>query len=474
MGFFAKKKLWIPGALLLVAAVTVGLLFVFDVFGKKQKKPEEPGKLMIKEYPEECVIPTVPDGSVLLVKQVTKVRILQDGTKIPRELSEYDDKGCLLRYDSYSVYGDLTETFSYTYNEQRQVTSVTYENFLDKYTGYKKIQYDEKGRIVAAEYLNFDNVDDFPDRDYGARQEEYKYDEDGKLITYQIYYKDKDSRSRTDYSYDDSGRLILTVTSHSDGTFEESRYTYDEAGTLRQVTLNINYADFHFGYLTYKSESFFDEKGTQYLQKHYTDGQLYMETEFNAQGEELKTISYDNGKIYVSSRNEYDEENRLTRCTGYDSDGSVYSDFLYEYDSMGNRTASYSYDFDTQTYVKTTEADYSFDDAGNVTAEKVRLLTTDGKLIVSVEAEYTSSGSEKAKRYYDADGNITYSVTNFYDAYDNLIRQFVHGDFDNDGEALPDYEMQYRYLAFAVPSEQVSEAERAELTERAEQQRIVP
>ena len=43
MGFFAKKKLWIAGALLLVAAVTVGLLFVFDVFGKKQKKPEEPG-----------------------------------------------------------------------------------------------------------------------------------------------------------------------------------------------------------------------------------------------------------------------------------------------------------------------------------------------------------------------------------------------------------------------------------------------
>ncbi|MBO7630746.1 MAG: hypothetical protein J6S78_00265 [Lachnospiraceae bacterium] len=77
MSFFDKKK----GVILLGCAATVGLtvwlLFALGVFGKKEKKAD------YEEFavPEECVLPDVPEGKVLLVRLANEYRTLDDGTR---------------------------------------------------------------------------------------------------------------------------------------------------------------------------------------------------------------------------------------------------------------------------------------------------------------------------------------------------------------------------------------------------------
>ena len=475
MGFIGRKKVWITSAVLFVAAVVAGLLFVFDVFGKKE--PKEPEELTLKDYPEEYVLPEVPDGSVLIVKQVTKVRVLSDGTKIPLELSEYDDTGCLLRYDIYSVGGKKTESYAYTYNERRQVMSVTYENLQERWNAYRKLQYDEAGRVIETEFKNLEDTAGFPSLELGSGQEEYRYDASGNLISYQIYYPERNTRDRTVYTYDENGNILTSVTTHMDGSFSESRYEYDDNGVLRKITLTVSFGD-DYSYSDmneYQSVSWYDETGRLYLQQHFNNKELYMETDYDGEGRILETRRNEDGKIYVSVRNEYDSDNHLIRSIDLNSRGEILFAYQNEYDSKGNIIEYSFFDTSAKKMVLFSKMEYQYDEFGNMTCRKAwhQHPDSDGEMFLYNETGYDASGRETYMQYMDWEGNNTYSETYFYDAFGNVIRKIIHGDLSDEGESLPDYEIQYRYLAFAVPVELLSDSERGELMHQA-QSEIAP
>ena len=126
---------------------------------------------------------------------------------------------------------------------------------------------------------------------------------------------------------------------------------------------------------------------------------------------------------------EYDDSGNETKCTFYNSDGTISSWIEYEYDGSGNKTKYTEYNSDGKI---SRRQEYEYDDSGNET--KCTSYKSDGKIDSwnELEYEYDDSGNETKCTWSNSDR--TSSWIWWYDIFNNVV---------NDGS---EYTNQYKYI----------------------------
>lgn len=220
------------------------------------------------------------------------------------------------------------------------------------------------------EYSSKDSVKDW---------REYKYDVKGNLI----FEKGSDVGDTFVYEYNKDNKISIIYSSNWEMTKEKNskKYEYNENG---------------------------------YLEKIYGKNLLLEEYEYNANGNMIKKVEYnDDMSISQSYTYEYDSNNRLTKDVLYNSSGNLRKWNSYSYDTNGNLTEEKNY----STFEDPVQAfTYKYDEQG--------------KLIRKDREIYWSDRTDKYYYIYeyDADGNLTKEtnyicqedgdVINFYRVYE--------------------------------------------------------
>ena len=113
------------------------------------------------------------------------------------------------------------------------------------------------------------------------------------------------------------------------------------------------------GKITSKTEYTYTEDGWESFSITYADAPQYddltLEQKYDKNGNEILSISRNDGNLMFHGEYEYDEHGNMTLETGYDENGNVGYQFKfeYEYDEYGNMTLKIEYDNDGNVKAKT-------------------------------------------------------------------------------------------------------------------------
>lgn len=162
----------------------------------------------------------------------------------------------------------------------------------------------------------------------------------------------------------------------------------------------------------------------------YMNGQLYTESQYDGNGNEVQCISYyDNGEVYSRVENEYDAAGRKTASRTYYDSGSAALQETMQYDAAGNMIRYTEYDERGQIiYFQ----EMSYDDKGHVTSSKsgdpwqiyewwTAFYNDRGDLIAKYSFgrdENDVISSEVYEYEYDDAGNKTHRIMNRYQLSD--------------------------------------------------------
>ncbi|MBO4399904.1 MAG: hypothetical protein J5795_07230 [Lachnospiraceae bacterium] len=454
MSFFDKKK----GVILLGCAAAVGLtvwlLFALGVFGKKEKKAD------YEEFavPEECVLPDVPEGKVLLVRLANEYRTLDDGTRYPVLLRKYSDDGCLMKEIRFDDSGTELGTYEYTYNDRRAVTSVTYTKAGEENpAGHVKITYNERGIITFREYKNMDTTYEYSENGGVLGLEKMEFDGDGKPLRSETYWSDSDYPSVTEYRYDEQNRLIRTDGNGFDNEQFEVTYLYkgDSVKPYLERRVTRNYEG------TYVREYYTDPDGKLRKVRSFHDGKPIEETDYT--GDRLvreRRVVDEDGNWYVAERNEYDRDYRHLRRDVYLNTGETSNSSVYEYDEGGNLMKKTDYHFGE--YESVTE--YSYVTLADST-EKVReeiVRDQMGNITYGIRREFSPEGKILKRVLYGDNGEVYDTRVYTYDANGNVVKMKAESSFVVDDVAEQWVsETEYRYAAFAVPEDLLTAEEKS-------------
>lgn len=270
-----------------------------------------------------------------------------------------------------------------------------------------------KGGFVSRKYEN---------TNYGSYNEVYKYDENGHLMFYGLYYVDYGItyyKKKTEQTFDKAGRII-----------EFSEYNQD----------------YTFGNC------------------NETNGEKWS---YNASGKLAEDFMYYivDGKIKQMNREvmKYDTSGYMTEDLKYDNDDSLYEKEVWKYDAAGNAVDSKI--FDSKNNLKNTEK-IIYDNDGNRSERK--MYDAKGAIVRKASWKYYNNGlkreydlyvySEKGSAItletwkFDAVGNVTECIRlnndgSFRDdtkyQYDDNGNVSVESDYDNSGKLIKEKKYSY-------------------------------
>ena len=209
----------------------------------------------------------------------------------------YDAQGNLLTYESR--YGDAVYRTVYTYDEKGDILTYAYYNADGNLRNSFTNTYDERGNLVKAEHY------DLIDAAYNYT-EVFTYDEQDRVLTCTITYAHSSSPTVHTYVYAEDGGYQK---SYNSGACTYT-YWYDNEGRTVKYEAVVTDTNEVKEYL----ETRYDEMGHEvYCRENYY-GEEYVKTiTYNEQGLELTSQSTYDGELYSMTASTYDEKgNELT------------------------------------------------------------------------------------------------------------------------------------------------------------------
>ncbi|MGN0202931.1 MAG: hypothetical protein ACI4BB_00210 [Coprococcus sp.] len=227
----------------------------------------------------------------------------------------YDDNGCLIREDNYTVYDIdkqeemLTTIVEYTLDDAGNVLSET-KKYPD--TGEvllkKTYTYDAQGYKIA-------ELSETAQSEHYDVNTEYRYDAAGRLMKEISYYERYDNCTWIDYEYNEEGNLVKVMEWSIDGYDEASietssggmllnwrTYAYNEEGVL----INIFYYDSTGEDSGLMSEEAYDSYGnlTSHISYSYDSDPLLItfENTYDTYGNLLEQVELEDGQIMIGRK----------------------------------------------------------------------------------------------------------------------------------------------------------------------------
>lgn len=237
----------------------------------------------------------------------------EDGELTCKYYADYDEHDNLVRWEQN---GDpenmqMTEVYSYTYDENGNVTAKTKSNINPPSTD-KRLSFCDRYYYYPDGTLEY-QVNYVYDYDSELLRKNYikEYDSHGSEILYLSYNADRSVyRSETKCEYDGDGNLVKE-TWQEDGSSQVTEYTYDEAGNmLTEVRTEFSDASF-------KEQSFVRTTGYSY----------------DSNGNLIKETSIDSYDKTASTEYGYDDRGRLISKDITDSTGK-HTAYSYEYEDI--------------------------------------------------------------------------------------------------------------------------------------------
>ena len=343
----------------------------------------------------------------------------------------------IARYNHEGTEGELSTKAIFEYDEKgRVVKNEIFQN--EKSVQNIEIKYDEKARTITMEgerQFSYDSVY----KSFAAYDENWKmikresFDKNGKLIQLSEYDKNGNVtkfisydenggiKSHTVYEYDKKGTLIKESSYDAAGALQVYYvYECDENGYILKETWYDangvkNHCTEYFENTTHESKYI---SGNQRRTESYdSDGNLSSVTEYNRNGDIVKSERYLSGKLYGIEEMEYDESGNLIKSSSYDADRKFTGYSVYGYNESGKRIKISEYDGDNKL-TGYTEAKY------------------DGEYILS-ETVYDGDGSKT--KYTEYLENTPYNKTYFrkkrYEEYKNG-KLATLTEYNEDGKTL--------------------------------------
>ena len=237
--------------------------------------------------------------------------------EVYRNVYTYDEKGNELTYAYYNVYGDIQNTYTNTYDEHGRLAKAEHYDRLDGAYNYTEVfTYDEQDRVLTRTVT-------YVDREPTVHT--YVYTEDGG------YQKSYNSGAFTyTYCYDKEGRTIKheVVNTDTNEVEEYSETRYDEMG--HEVYCRENY----YGEEYVKTITY-NEQGLELTSQSTYDGELYSMTAstYDENGNELTYEYFYGNTTWGNNTYTYDEQNRLLTKKAMSNTG--WSQNIYTYDEAG-------------------------------------------------------------------------------------------------------------------------------------------
>ncbi len=302
-------------------------------------------------------------------------------------LITYDESGKIIKEEDIDFDGDLFLMENYEYNEAGKLTKRTayYKEVLVKYYLY---EYDAEGRLYK----------------------ESDYDSDGTLDDYTVYI------------YDQNGRVIREDDYHEDGVLDEYHLLeYNAQGVLtKKTTYNES------GVLNDSYE--YGEDGTLLKKIYNYPGEYYEHIEYNMLGAILKSTyeDYEGGarleRVYTRDK----DSNLLTVSVQYFEDGVLDFTELYTYNDKGllsRLDVDYPSSPEYSSYTV-----YTYNEKG----KRIEQSTyQNGELHERVRFEYNDEGDETKQSFLDKDGNVLSVQVDEYTDENTHVQTEYYGDMVN-------------------------------------------
>jgi hypothetical protein len=234
-----------------------------------------------------------------------------EGSRVPLHTVTYNARGNRVKRVDFNRDGSVAQTLVYNYDPEGR--SVGYEDYVTGLSEPRKHIYtlDNSGNRVGYRIVQPTGKD-------GDEKYAYKYDDSGKLVVEELYYKTT-LVSRNENTYDQQGRLISQVSYNPDATVS-ARISVSLGPDGKPVERTRHDGNL----LTYRVRYTYD--GKQRLVEVETTGS-YVETDSSSEG-------YITGKVvYV-----YKGKDRPKEMLIYNQDGSLRERVVIDYDSHGNWT----------------------------------------------------------------------------------------------------------------------------------------
>jgi len=274
---------------------------------------------------------------------------------------KYDDFGNLIVSDSleYEKEGpsvaENAYTYEFEYDEGGRITKR-----IDGGYNYTNYIYDSEGNLLKYEVCTYERTDKSKEpvlvkTEYLVHQDEYEYDENGKLIKETYYDSEGNVSSVSEYTYDSNGRIIKLIShNESDEITMNYAFEYDESGNLTKFMDGFNVTVY-----TYSSENVLFES----TDSNGETGELYNKATYDANGNAIEYISYESdGSVRVTEKYTYDSFGKATEHTVYDSEGNIEQKEIFKYDKNGNLTeeSDTRYSNDKETTVTTLYSNFVY------------------------------------------------------------------------------------------------------------------
>lgn len=270
--------------------------------------------------------------------RLIKDEVVQNDETIQQFEITYDEEARVITMTGFGLYEAGKTTTVTAYNEDWKAIKAERFNengtlvYVVEYDGNgnetKSISYDASGKVVYG---------------YG-----YEYDEDGKKTKRLSYDENGEVKSYTACEYDEKGNLIKEARYDAAGTLQEYNvYECDENGyILKDTRYDANgvkrSCTEYFENTTHESKYI---SGNQRRTENYgSDGSLSGITEYNRNGDIVKSEQYISGKLYGIEEREYDESGNLIKSSSYDADRKLTGYSVYGYNESGKRIKISKYD----------------------------------------------------------------------------------------------------------------------------------
>lgn len=276
----------------------------------------------------------------------------------------FSEVNSIVRYNHEGTEGEISTKAIFEYDEKgRVVKNEIIQN--EKSVQNIEIKYDEKARTITMEgerQFSYDSVY----KSVAAYDENWKmikresFDKNGKLIQLSEYDKNGnvtkfisydengEVKSYTAYEYDEKGNLTKEARYDAAGTLQSyDVYECDENGyILKETRYDAN--DVKRSCTEYFENTTHESKyisGNQRRTENYgSDGSLSGITEYNRNGDVVKSEQYMSGKLYGIEEKEYDESGNLIKSSSYDADRKFTGYSVYGYNESGKRIKISKYD----------------------------------------------------------------------------------------------------------------------------------
>lgn len=213
------------------------------------------------------------------------------------------------------------------YEDSKEIMTGVMEYDADYNVIGSKAYLDDKlyNELTFAKDPNRPLVEQYYDEDGNPGERAvYTYDEDGNQLTHTSFNEDGEVDWKYVYTYDKDGNQLSKKSYSGDELEYEIVYTYDEHGNMLSETNEIG------DWCNTFENTYKDGKLTQV--KRYTDGTLSGCTQYDGDGNEILSISYDDEEESERTESTY-ENGKLIKVVSYTyGDESYCGEYTYNED----------------------------------------------------------------------------------------------------------------------------------------------